>query len=61
MDMLINKLPYLAVWTKNNTVQKRTHMKPKRYQHFIDKDPNNNIDKTRSNPIFGGIPANLPI
>ena len=36
-------------------------MKPKFYQHFIDKNPNNYIDKTRSNPIFGGIPANLSI
>ena len=28
MDILINELAYSAVWTKNNTVQKRTHMKP---------------------------------
>ena len=55
MDILINELAYLAVWTKNNTVQKRTHMKPKLYQHFIDKNPNNYIDKTQSNPIFGGL------
>ena len=37
MDILINKLAYSAVWTKNNTVPKRTHMKPKLYQHVIDK------------------------
>ena len=58
-DILINELASLAVLTKNNTVQKHTHMKPKLYQHFIDKNPNNYIDKTQSNSIFGGIPENL--